>query len=203
MEREQAVKHSNEAKSEALMNERREQIKRAALKVFAKHGIGGTKMSMIAVEAGISQGLAYRYFASKEEIFADLVQEALENAQMALENIASLPGSPKEQFTAFSKNMLDEEHKHYFMLLQQARTSAEVPVPVRRAMEQHSPNDTISLLIPIFIKGQQAGEFAKGDPERLLFLYFTVITGLMLQDSEPTPGYWLQEVDRLMRLLTD
>lgn len=49
-------------------DERREQIKKAARKVFAIKGIAGTKISMIAAEAGISQGLTYRYFQSKEEL---------------------------------------------------------------------------------------------------------------------------------------
>ncbi|MGG1516404.1 TetR/AcrR family transcriptional regulator [Paenibacillus oryzisoli] len=196
------MKQNNETKVEALFDERREQIKKAALKVFAKHGIDGTKMSMIAGEAGISQGLSYRYYASKEEIFTVLVEEALENAHLALVNLGSLPGSPKEQLAAITRNMLDEEHKHYFMLLQHARTSKEVPMQAREAIERYGPNDTLDLIVPIFVKGQQMGEFTTGDPLRILFLYFSVITGLMLQDSEPTQGYWLQEVDRLMKLLS-
>lgn len=48
----------NEQQLEQIHDERREQIKKAALKVFARHGINGTKMSMIAAEAGISQGLS-------------------------------------------------------------------------------------------------------------------------------------------------
>ncbi|WP_420481830.1 TetR/AcrR family transcriptional regulator [Cohnella zeiphila] len=48
---------SNDA-AERNNDERREQIKKAALKVFAGKGLAGTKMSAIAAEAGISQGLS-------------------------------------------------------------------------------------------------------------------------------------------------
>ena len=40
----------------------------AARRVFARKGLGAT-ISDIAEEAGVSQGLAYRYFSSKEAIF--------------------------------------------------------------------------------------------------------------------------------------
>jgi TetR/AcrR family transcriptional regulator of autoinduction and epiphytic fitness len=98
--------------------------------------------------------------------------------------------------------MLDESHKHYFLLIQQAQTSDEVPVQTKRIIEQYSPKDTIDHIVPIIIKGQQMGEFRDGDPYKLLFLYFSVITGLMLQDIPTVQDYWLQEVDNLMRIIT-
>ncbi|AKG34110.1 TetR/AcrR family transcriptional regulator [Paenibacillus durus] len=195
------MKQINDSKSDALQDERRDQIKRAALKVFAKRGIDGTKMSTIAAEAGISQGLSYRYFSSKEEIFTVLVQEAIEEAQIAIRNAGHLPGTPKEQLRLFTQRLLDESHKHYFLLLQHALTSEEVPVQAKQLMEQYSPNETIDQLVPIFIKGQQMGEFCEGDPHKLLFIYFSVITGLMLQESLTPHDYWIQEVDILMRIL--
>jgi AcrR family transcriptional regulator len=202
MESDRTLKRINEPKADILLDERKDQIKRAALKVFAKRGIDGTKMSMIATEAGISQGLSYRYFSSKEEIFTILVQEAIDEAQVAIRNVRHLPGSPKEQLITFTKRMLDESHKHYFLLIQQAQTSEEVPVQAKRIIEQYSPKDTIDHIVPIIIKGQQIGEFRDGDPYKLLFLYFSVITGLMLQDIPTAQDYWLQEVDNLMRILT-
>ncbi|NGM83120.1 TetR/AcrR family transcriptional regulator [Paenibacillus sp. 7124] len=202
MESEQTLTRENELKSDAPLDERREQIKNAALKVFAKRGIEGTKMSMIAAEAGISQGLSYRYFSSKEEIFTLLVQEAIDEAQSAIRNIPNLPGSPREQFKSFTEKMLEDNHKYYFMLLQQAQTSEEVPMQVKQLLKQYQAEETISLFEPIFIKGQQIGEFCEGDPHKLLFLYFSVITGLMLQDIPNARGSWLQEVDILMKILT-
>lgn len=191
----------HEQSPDRIHDERREQIKRAALKIFAQRGIAGTKMSMIASEAGISQGLSYRYFNSKEEIFSVLVQEAIEEAQAAIKNVHQLPGTPLEQIRALTNRMLDESHKHFFLLLQQVQKSDDVPVKAKEMINQYSPKDTIDLLIPIFIKGQQTGEFCEGDPQELLFLYFTVITGLMLQETQSNKG-WLLEVDTLMKILT-
>ena len=55
--------------------ERREEILGAAIRVFAGKGYDKTTISDIAKEIGISQGLCYRYYQSKEEIY----DEALEN----------------------------------------------------------------------------------------------------------------------------
>jgi AcrR family transcriptional regulator len=46
----------------------------AAKKVFARKGMSA-KMSEVATEARISQGLAYHYFPSKEAIFVALLRQ--------------------------------------------------------------------------------------------------------------------------------
>ncbi|TJY41752.1 TetR/AcrR family transcriptional regulator [Cohnella pontilimi] len=190
------------AQAEQALDERKDQIKRAALKVFAEKGLAGTKMSIIAEEAGISQGLSYRYFESKDEIFTLLVEEAIEESQNAIRNIQQLPGSPLEQLRTFTLQLLDENHKHYFLLVQQAQKSEGVPRRAKEAIERYSPQETIELLIPIFVRGQQEGQFAEGDPYRRLILFLSVVTGLMLQDAKAIGADWTQEVDRLLNILT-
>ncbi len=191
---------SGETKTEPIPDERKEQIKKAALKVFAERGISGTKMSMIAAEAGVSQGLSYRYFESKEEIFTLLVQEAMEAAQTAIHSLHQLPGTPLEQIRTLTAQMLEDNHKYSFLLLQHARQSDDVPGKVKEILGQYSPQETIQQLAPILIKGQESGEFCAGDPSELLMLYFSVITGLMLQEA-PEQG-WFSQIDILMKILT-
>ena len=50
-------------------DERKEEILDAAVHVFAKKGYEKTSITDIAREIGISQGLCYRYYVSKEEIY--------------------------------------------------------------------------------------------------------------------------------------
>lgn len=190
------------AQGEQALDERKDQIKRAALKVFAEKGLAGTKMSMIAEEAGISQGLSYRYFESKDEIFALLVEEAIEESQKAVRNIQQLPGSPLEQLRAFTHRLLDEEHKHYFLLVQQAQKSEGVPRKAKEVIERYSPQNTIEQIVPIFVRGQQEGQFAEGDPYKRLILFLSVVTGLMLQDAKAMGIEWTQEIDLLLNILT-
>ena len=93
----------SEEQNTLLKDERREQILSAALKVFALRGFSATKISDIVAEGGISHGLLYHYFSSKEEIFFELVSRALfHSGQMllAMEGTAHKPhrtGAPDSQ----------------------------------------------------------------------------------------------------------
>jgi AcrR family transcriptional regulator len=67
-----AVKKQNLRKTQA--DERRLQILETALKVFASNGFKGTSIKDIAEAAGISQGLMYHYFTSKENLLEATVE---------------------------------------------------------------------------------------------------------------------------------
>lgn len=184
-------------------DERREQIKKAALKVFARRGLIGTKMSMIAKEAGISQGLSYRYYSSKDELFIALVKDAMEETAKAFETLGLMHGSPTDKIRAFTIRMLDGSNRHSFMLIQQVQTSDEVPDKAKEIVQQYPTTSFIEQMFPIFKEGQENGEFSKGDPAELLMLYFSVISGLMLLPNG-IDGINLQhDVDHLMKILKE
>jgi AcrR family transcriptional regulator len=49
-----------------------------ALELFAENGFHATSISQIAKKAGISKGLTYNYFISKDEILHEIIQEGYE-----------------------------------------------------------------------------------------------------------------------------
>ncbi len=57
---------------------KRKLIMESACDLFANHGFFDTSISMIAKKAGISKGLIYNYFDSKEQLLRALVLEGLE-----------------------------------------------------------------------------------------------------------------------------
>src|SRR5919112_1461015 len=59
----------------------RERILGAALALFAERGYEATTMREVAREAGASLGLAYRYFASKEEFALALYMRLAEESE--------------------------------------------------------------------------------------------------------------------------
>jgi AcrR family transcriptional regulator len=190
----------NKQQLNKIRDERRDQIKQAALKIFARRGFAGTKTSVIAVEAGISEGLIYRYFKSKDELFTELVQELMEEARREIEHIHQLPGSPFEQIKAFTQSMIEENNKNAFMLILQARKADDVPEKVAQILEQNSASLMADRLLPIFVKGQQTGEFLAGDPRELLSWYLYIVNSLiMLEVGEEE--YGMPSVDILMRIL--
>jgi AcrR family transcriptional regulator len=80
-----------------IYDERKRQITSAAVKIFAQHGLMGSKISMIAAEAGVSHGLFYHYFKTKEELFTSLVREAIETSIADFDRLSQMPGSPIEK----------------------------------------------------------------------------------------------------------
>ncbi|MEW6018457.1 MAG: TetR/AcrR family transcriptional regulator [Pseudomonadota bacterium] len=57
--------------------ERPEEILSAALAVFAEKGFAAAKLDHIASRAGVSKGALYLYFATKEELFAAVIDQAV------------------------------------------------------------------------------------------------------------------------------
>ena len=55
----------------------RDRITQAALRCFAEHGYPGTSVAAIAAAAGTAPGNVYRYFPSKEALFAAVVPAEL------------------------------------------------------------------------------------------------------------------------------
>jgi AcrR family transcriptional regulator len=55
--------------------DRREEILKVSLHLFAEKGFHGTSMRDIAREANITEGLIYHYFASKRDLFRAIIEE--------------------------------------------------------------------------------------------------------------------------------
>lgn len=71
--------------------DRRQQILQAAMICFAKRGFHQTSMHDISEEAGISVGLIYRYFPSKEAVISAIAEEHKKDLQGLLERARSAP----------------------------------------------------------------------------------------------------------------
>ncbi|MEC0245598.1 TetR/AcrR family transcriptional regulator [Paenibacillus chitinolyticus] len=191
----------NDQQLNQIRDERRVQIMGAALRVFARRGIVGTKMSMIAAEAGISHGLLYHYFTSKEELFTTLVQGALEASQEAMKEVYLLPGTPLDKIRRLSEEMLDKSGAPYYLLIHQARTSEGVPDKVNRLMRNYTLDTYVKQLLPLFREGQERGELDAGDTEEMIASYVSVLSGLMVVTADGNDDYRVPPVDRLLRMI--
>jgi AcrR family transcriptional regulator len=54
----------------------KERVDRAAVELFAAHGIDGVSIADIAIAAGVSQGALYRHYRSKDDLAAQLFRTA-------------------------------------------------------------------------------------------------------------------------------
>jgi len=73
--------------------DRRELVLTAAMEVFGDNGYVGTTTDMIARAAGVSQPYIVRLFGTKEKLFLDVMQRALDRLIEAFDK--ALPGDPE------------------------------------------------------------------------------------------------------------
>ncbi|HET6630435.1 MAG TPA: helix-turn-helix domain-containing protein, partial [Woeseiaceae bacterium] len=69
------------AKAQARTRQQRERILNAARSCFVKHGFNAASMAKIAEAAGMSPGLIYRYFDSKNAIILAIIEQQLQDAR--------------------------------------------------------------------------------------------------------------------------
>ena len=88
-------------------DEKRTRISDAAVKIFARKGYHGTRIADIAREAGVSYGLVYHYFRSKEEIVHFLFQRKWDLLVHVLENIRAEERPFPQQIEAISDFLIE------------------------------------------------------------------------------------------------
>lgn len=86
---------------------RRREIAAVAEHVFFETGFTDTTMQMIAARAGASKETLYRHFGSKEELFAEIVENRAKGFLGGLEENFARPGSVRDALLELGFTMLD------------------------------------------------------------------------------------------------
>ena len=165
-----------------VRDERREQILGAALKVFAQRGFAGTKIGDIAKAASLSHGLVYHYFASKEEIFYELVTLAVKASGDSLLMVDALPLSPIEKVRQTAKYIMggmaaEQESSYYFLIVTHAAVMEQSPERDRCLL---GADVAVNTMAKILREGQQLGQMREGDPAGMSIMFFSAIMGLAI-----------------------
>lgn len=78
--------HHKEA-FDRITEERRQQILEIGVNEFANKGFDGANINIIAQKAGISVGLMYKYFSTKEDLFLTCVNHGIHMLENVLKDI--------------------------------------------------------------------------------------------------------------------
>jgi AcrR family transcriptional regulator len=173
-----------EEANQRIRDERKEQVLQAAAKVFARKGLADAKIVDIAAAAGISHGLAYRYFSSKEEVFAELVERSSNGVARLAEAALEQPGTPWDKLLWITRETLAgmRRRPEYTLVVLHALTNEAVPAEVRALAKRQA--DTMTRVIMRLIReGQATGQVVSGDPEQLAWLYQSCILGLAVEEN--------------------
>ena len=165
-----------ESANAQIRRSQRERLMDAAREVFARKGWAAT-MADIATQAGVSQGLAYRYFAGKAEIMRALLEQAVRGAP--LPSALDPSGTPWERLEQLMRTVLDarRERVRFYRILQHAMEDPAAPEDFK-ALARAQGGRFRDALRELIREGQAAGEVADGDPEELALAVLATLFGL-------------------------
>jgi len=177
----------NKELNQIIKDERREQILTAALKLFAKKGLAATRMSDLSKNTGISQGLIYHYYRSKEELFTNLVDTAIEKMNTAAVNLEKLSFSAKEKIILAIDSLLKGFNENtntsdYYFLITQTALSDAFPREAKDIIRSKN-NIKYEVMTRIFKQGQDEGTVKNYHVSEMVTLFFSTLNGLALNKA--------------------
>lgn len=188
-------------------------LKQAALTLFAESGYDGVSLSEIAKSVGIKTPSIYAHFESKEQLFlelvADAVQEEHEKFMLLFKQMADRP--PIERYYAIFRfyTDLDELSKgQSFLRRTMLMPPRNVEERLRRTFAVYEDGVTAPMT-GLLRECAGPGSFDDAQVERLLALFYAAIDGLLVEHKlYDTEHYrrrqaliweWLQDSLRLER----
>ncbi len=165
--------------------EKKHKIIQAAIKNFSMKGLEKATISSIAREAGIGKGTVYQYFASKEEIFSQIIYVFFEEMFANWNQLIASNISPHkkvaimlEQTIDISLEMINSDDTNYFNLLMEIfiyslRNKDKVNLDVVLA-------DLYKIIEPVIEEGIREGIFRQTDAKYAGFILFSFLDGFAL-----------------------
>ncbi len=154
-----------------------QEILNAGLELFIQKGYAATRTAEIAKKVGMSEGLLFHYFETKEKLYLTLLQTAISGK----DNIFELKDvSPIKFFEETAKTILDYVTKEpyaakLFVLMNRAQYEAVSSVEMR---DYFMRQKDIDYAVKFITQGQLEGSIRKGNPVALTTAFFMAIQGI-------------------------
>ena len=178
-------------------NATRERIIKVAAKLFAKKGWDHTTTRGIAAAAGIANGTLFNYFDSKEAIVAELISQALGQAQQEI--LKRDDETLEEELFTFIWTELSGLREYRRFLAQAAET---ILSPLRR-YTQESPGESIRTNHLEAVEQILAAHNRSASSVVTMQLYWTLYLGVFAHwatDDSPKQEDTLALLDQSLKL---
>jgi TetR/AcrR family fatty acid metabolism transcriptional regulator len=187
--------------------DKRNLILDAAIRVFARMGYHGARVSDIAREAGIAYGLVYHYFKNKEEILNTIFEERWSGFLEAVEGIADGRGPSEDKLVSIAALVLNAYRLRpewvKVLVLEIQRSSRFAEPGQLRAVGR-----LFQLLARLLRDGQAAGELRGDvDPDVASYVFLgaleLVITASVLDVLHVEPGREAEYYQKVARTVVE
>jgi len=115
-------------------SERRREILEIAAQLFARKGYRGTSIRDIGEKAGVLGGSLYHHIKSKDALFVELHNQALESAAKRIAHAMAAQPDPWEKLRAACRTLLEIQSDPNSLTLPMMNDFREVPDKVRAAL---------------------------------------------------------------------
>jgi len=165
---------------EVMRETTRQKIETAALSLFARKGLSVT-IDEIAKTAGLSKGLLYSHYPSKEALITELLRQAAGISGTRIKEIVDRDrkaATKIKQISAMMCEMLSSSIMgiEYFMFtIQVGMSGFQIPDTAWYTADMPNPLESLARIIS---KGQAEGSAVTGDPVQLATVYWAAIQGL-------------------------
>lgn len=151
--------------------ERKQEIIETALEIFQEKGYENTTIKDIAERMNVAQGLCYRYFKSKQEIFAAASDYYALNFVEHIKEPLLIDDNVVENFNLIILRMFKYAIKH-----EEFEAAFKKEPEISAARLERITNQVVDLLIPIVNNGTEKGIFKCSDvPTTVRFLIFGIV----------------------------
>ncbi|MGZ3317719.1 MAG: TetR/AcrR family transcriptional regulator [Isosphaeraceae bacterium] len=146
------------AQLEEIKSERRAQILDAAREIFALRGFETAKIADVAERCGISHGLLYHYFPTKESLFAAIVERSMTAGLSLIDDAERGESDPWQALRRVVERMLDgvRDEPATVLVVVQALGSGAASVDVRTSVQRSE--DAILRRLTALIERCEAAE---------------------------------------------
>ncbi len=114
------------AQIKAIHQEKRSLIVQTALQLFAERGYHSSSISQIAKQAGISKGLIYNYFESKDAILETIILDGINLMMSSLNGITEITDKKDLSQIIINSMEMTKSHAAFFRLYFGVLTQKEV-----------------------------------------------------------------------------
>jgi len=146
-------------------------------------------MGDVAAEAGISQGLAYRYFKSKEEIFTILIKQVAEAGGGPAQRFSQIQGTSGQRLALLITYILEGIHQSpgISQIMYNALEDEATPSDLK-AVIQRNGKAIQDIMRQLIVEGQATGEIVRDDPDELMVTMLACFNGLMKRATMLDPN---------------
>jgi AcrR family transcriptional regulator len=156
---------------------RRRDILLAAARVFARDGYADATLDDVARELGVTKGVIYYYFRSKEEIYTEIRATAIRDAIARLEAIVARGAPPADTLRAALTDLVGHIFDDLDRFANVLRTGSRIS-PENRALIRGLQRRYEGLVRGIVQAGIAAGSFADRDPTITTFTLLRACLGV-------------------------